>query len=262
MFDHNECSRMKLLTTCFLLPLALATAVSCGNDASDPKKQNTTETEEAAYVDPGTFDFDTLCGIYSGKFGNNELRLVINYASEGHAVGYNIVKGLQRNISGKVKLLPETVELELSEPGDDKNDGVFKLSMNRSTLIFTGTWIPNNKQLKPKTFSLDRYLEPVTEDEITSANIAYYLNYIGDTSGNFLAFEDDGYCTYEHYPGGNFDQKEEINGTWAFRDNKIFIEWEPNPIFPSRSSVFQLIKDPEDEYALEGEGTIFTNYYF
>lgn len=254
---------MKLLVTGSFFTLCLLIAASCGNDSSSKTPSGTADGDTLAYVDPGTFDFDTICGIYSGKFGNNELRLVINFASEGHAVGYNIVKGLQRNICGKVKLLPETVEMELAEPGDDKNDGVFKLSMNRSTLQFTGTWTPNDKKLKPRTFTLDRYLEPVAEDEVTSANIAYYLSYIGDTSGNFLAFEDDGYCTYEYYPGGNFDQKEEINGTWAFREQRIFIEWEPNPIFPSRSSVFSLVKDPEyNEYTLEGEGTVFSNYYF
>jgi hypothetical protein len=254
---------------------------SCGGDAKTDGTQSATGSDSTA-IDPGTFDFDTLKGIYTGDFGQSNLKLVISYAGEMHATGYNIVKGVQRNISGKVTLKPETVEMELSEPGDDKNDGVFHISVDRKTLLMTGTWKPNNPKLKEKSFVLDRIVMPKNDEELTAANFSYTFNHIGDSLGD-LFFNDDGSCRYEYYigpdgaptsvslndrvdaPRSGVEQLHDFTGSWTYRNNRVIIEWEENAIFPSRKSVFDIsIERSEEGYfngaTISGEGRELSCY--
>jgi hypothetical protein len=259
--------------------LILAAFTSCSSDATTDDTK--TITGDSTAVDPGTFDFDTLKGMYTGDFGQSNLKLIISYASEAHATGYNIVKGVQRNISGKVTLQPETVEMELSEPGDDKNDGVFHISVDRKTLLMTGTWKPNNPKGKEKTFVLDRIVLSKGDKELTADNFARLFFHVGDSLGD-LYFEDNGSCRYEYYTkngevtrsrtywgnmegGAQIDlgQLQEISGSWTYRNSKVIIEWEENPVFPSRKSTFAASLDPETfENALRGDGRELGGYMY
>lgn len=234
-----------------LLPLVL---LSCGNDPA-PETEAPAETGDTSIVSHA-FDFDTLRGMYAGNFGGPELRLVITYASEGHATGFNSVKGLQRNISGKVTPKGQTIELELAEPGDHPNDGVFHLSVNRETLDMTGTWKPNDPKLKAKSFRLGRIVRPEDESELTAGTFANHFYSVNDSLGR-IYFQSNGLCSYEYLNGAADDeitQTESFSGTWSYRSGRLTIEWEENPVFPSRKSSFIPFLHENEPPQLIGEG--------
>lgn len=218
-------------------------------------------------------NLDTLKGIYLGDFGGSDIRLVINYISNKHAVGYNIHKGLQRNISGSVELKDETVELLLAEPGDNEFDGVFHLSINKETLVIEGYWQSNNGKIPKKHFTLEKLsgmrerdkIEGLDKDvKLTSYNFADYFNHLSDSIGE-LEFNENGMCTYKYYP--NFDENERreqfisFTGSWTLKQDNVIIEWQKNSVFPNRQSVFTIIKSGDSEYyyfvSLKGENRTF-----
>ena len=249
-----------LLTAAFILTLFLS---SCGADKKTGRAGETSASADStAVLEP--FYYDTLKGIYYGDFGGTELRIVINYVSEGHAVGYSIVKGLQRNISGKVTATATTIDMELAEPGDNKYDGVFKLSADRQTFGISGSWKPNDPKLAVKTFKLAKMELPGEGEAITPANFASFFAYAADSLGEFN-FDQSGLCTYVYYPSKNDDyrdQKEEFTGSWRLNGDQLTIDWQENPVFPSRTSTFRIVTQPEyTQYLLEGEGRSIYSYY-
>lgn len=252
-----------------IFALALLALTSCGDSA--PDGTDTSSDGDSSIVDLGSFDYDTLEGIYTGDFGKTNLKLVISYAGEVHATGYNIVKGVQRNISGKMTLKPETVEMELAEPGDNKNDGVFHISVDRKTLLMTGTWKPNDPKGKAKNFVLDRVVMPKDGDELTAGNFTMVFYHVGDSLGD-LFFESNGACRYEYYVKGgvitgsslyeinkgdetptDMGQLQEIAGSWTLRKNKVIVEWEKNSVFSSQKSTFDVsLEKSEEGYIMSG----------
>lgn len=256
-------NRRILLSAAYLL-LLLSTACQSGGKKTD---NDPSGTELAHAAD--TFRFDTLRGIYFGDFGGHEIRIAINFVSENHAVGYNILKGLQRNIAGKVTMKAETIEMELAEPGDDKNDGVFSLSVNRQTLEMNGSWKPNIPGRKTKTFRLQKMEEPDLEyGVLNAADFANAFSFVMDSIGE-LRFHEDGLCVYSWYPDKDDEmhreQLEEIEGSWAFSKNKVTVDWKANSVFPSKS-VFTFfypkaseteVWESEDLPYVETEGRIF-----
>lgn len=241
-----------------LIAALLLAAASCGRDRPEPAVE---ATEETAAID--TFNFDTLCGVYYGDFGGTELRLVLDFVSEGHAIGSSIVKGLQRNVSGTVKLTEHTVEMELAEPGDNEYDGVFSISFDRITYVPGGTWKPNDPKLKSKTFVLEKVVYDDEQELTTTDNFTNYFGIVGDSIGR-IEFENNGLCTYVS-EGNDADykvQKMEFTGSWSVKDGKVRIEWQENPVFPSRKSVFKIEVDKTNYlYALRGESRVFEEIY-
>jgi hypothetical protein len=84
--------------------LLLSTSCSSGTDAT--KNNVTTEKTSVDSVSteewfPQT-DFDTLKGLYTGDFGDGFINIVLTYVNDKKAIGYNVHKGLQRNVSGSV----------------------------------------------------------------------------------------------------------------------------------------------------------------
>jgi len=242
-----------LFLSAVLFSLCMA---SCGEDPKTAAAGEESTPADSAVVLP-PFDYDTLKGIYYGDFGGTELRIVLNYVSEGHAVGYSIVKGLQRNISGKVLATAETIDLELSEPGDNKYDGLFKLSASRQTLGLSGTWTATNTKFGSKSFTLTKLHLPKEDEGLSTSSFARLFYMARDETGEF-SFDESGLCTYTYYPSQNEeyrDQKEEFTGSWSLKGHTLTIDWQENPVFPSRKSIFEVTADQESyTYTLEGEG--------
>lgn len=236
---------ISLLFGYFLLLLLAA----CGGESSSADGSNENQSDTTALVD--SFLLDTLKGIYFGDFGGKDIRIVLSYVSEGHATGYDLVSGLQRNISGKVNYTPEYVEMELSEPGDDKNDGVFKVSIHRQTLEMKGTWTPINPNLKGRTFKLHKMEKPEPKYGIlNAADFASVFGYVSDTIGN-LSFNENGKCLYSYYPAYDSENRREqlveIAGSWTFKKGQVTVAWKPNDVFPESKTVFKIYYKPYDE---------------
>lgn len=239
--------------------------VSCGgnNDDSVSSKDVETEVNEVLSFEP--FDWDTLKGGYLGDFGGSEIRINITYVSNKNVVGYNIHKGLFRNISGKVTETMDSIVLHMDEPGDHKFDGTFQIVVLKSDLSMHGTWVPFKKGLGKKVFSLEKIIIDKDDKKLSNSNFSDYFYYVSDSLGSFY-FDNSGFVKYKYYPktdNVNYaDQLEEIKGSWTISGKNLLINWAENPVFPSRKSTFKVIFDTEEyNFELIGEGrTLYANY--
>ena len=217
---------------------------------------------------------DTLKGIYIGDFGGSDIRLVINYISNKHAVRYNVHKGLQRNVNGSVEIKEETVELVLAEPGDNEFDGVFHISINKENLDAEGYWKSNNGKISKKHFALKKlnYKSESNSKILDESSFSSIFFNVSDSIGEFN-FNDDGLCLYEYYPSkDSVNRKEQLiscKGSWTLKNNIVTIDWQKNTVFPNKKSVFKIeaIKegdesDPYYMYQLTGENRLFFPRYY
>ena len=79
-----------------------------------------------------------LIGEWTGQFGQKQIHVVIESIDNSTANGYNILNGKRRPISGTVIKSDNSFTCELREPGDDKWDGIFNLSISGGKA--EGTW--------------------------------------------------------------------------------------------------------------------------
>lgn len=236
----------------FLLLFGLLVACS-GSSTKDVIEY---EGIEAEIPDEDVFDYDTLKGMYIGDFGGSDIRIILNYVSKTNAIGYNIHKGLQRNLSGKVKRSGDSVTVYMAEPGDHEFDGVFELLFIGENPTPKGTWKSNSGIISPKKFSLTR-IQPETDfkwngdEKITIENFHYFFGEASDTLGDY-SFKSDGLVVFSYYPGGYWSDNEEdeatrskkqmkeILGTWSMKGKSVVISWEQNRVFPSPEMKYEV----------------------
>lgn len=207
------------------------------------------------------FNYDTLQGMYVGNFGGSDIRIILNYVSKTNAVGYNIHKGLQRNLSGKVTRSGDSITVFMAEPGDHEFDGVFELLFIGEGSEPKGTWKSNSGIISPKKFKLKRVqtkdgIDWEKDEKITIENLHNYFEDAYDTIGEY-SFKRDGLVVFSYYPGGywsdddteNSDdqrskkQMKQIQGTWSMKDNYVTIAWEPNKILPKMDMRYTIKRD-------------------
>jgi hypothetical protein len=140
----------------FLMVCVLGACNSSGN------KETTNNT--LTQITPSS----TLLGSFVGAFGDNKITLLITKASGDTVQGRSVVGGNDRPFTGTLKNTGDTYAIVAKEPGDDKYDGIFHLTVNaKQPDVVTGTWEPNTpgEHLGSKTFSLQRkafmYLQDV-----------------------------------------------------------------------------------------------------
>ena len=138
-----------ILAISFLLFLIL----SC-TSKSEPKEEIKIEKVEAEIPPIDNFNYDTLQGMYIGDFSGSEIRIILNYVSQKNAIGYNIHKGLQRNLNGKVSRSNDSIQMVLSEPGDNKYDGVFTINFIGEGKKPTGVWVSGSGEFPDQKFKL------------------------------------------------------------------------------------------------------------
>ena len=121
-----------------------------------PKSKNTDDKTS----DPATVaDYAKMIGSYVGDFGTNKITLLITKAIKDTVEGRSIVGGNDRPFSGFIKFADGIYTIDAKEPGDDKYDGVFNITIDpKQSDIVTGNWKPNtpDAHLGPKDFSLKR----------------------------------------------------------------------------------------------------------
>ena len=221
---------------------------------------------ETSMIADDTFNYDTLKGIYTGDFAGSQIRIILNYISQSNAIGYNIHKGLQRNINGKVLKSEDTIYLTLSEPGDHEYDGIFNLAFIGEDQNPTGFWVCNNSEIKPKEFTLSKVIVPPFDfEELTSGNFTNYFGFVSDSIGSY-SFEDDGFVAFEYYPviddENRIEQLIEIRGTWSLKDAILTIDWQENSLFTDKKESFEILQTEYQSYYLKNEDRTLDNYYF
>lgn len=256
----------------FLL-LAVATVffVSCAEKA--PKEASVkVDKFNAEIPEEDTFPYDTLQGMYMADFGGSPIRIIINYVSGKNAIGYNIHKGLQRNIMGKVTRSGDSIQIVLAEPGDNEYDGVFTLNFVGIDKAPKGKWVANNKKIRSQTFTLKKVEannKEKKEGEIDITNFASVFAQMSDSIGEYN-FLDDGLVILKYYPNNDlsWDQQQfkELKGSWELEGKNVTINWEPNKLFRGNKLELKIVPS-EYEYEpphLEGPNghNIYSMWYW
>ncbi len=207
------------------------------------------------------YEMDTLLGIYKGDFGGSPINIILTYVNKNKVVGYNIHRGLQRNISGDVSETRDEVILKMAEPGDHDFDGVFEIRINKNDLKGKGVWTANNKQYGERKFSLKKHIVSENEEQgkfvehattITEKNFIEYFGGSTSEDGDF-DFTEDGLVIFHYFPDKSTGQyrKQEvtIRGNWEFgKKDRINVSWEKNTYFKKPEGYFQITYDPEYGY--------------
>lgn len=234
-----------------LFAVAAIALLSCNKE---PQEQSVKiEKIEAQIPEEDTFPYDTLQGMYMADFGGSPIRIIINYASGKNAIGYNIHKGLQRNIMGKVTRSGDSVQLVLAEPGDNKYDGVFTINFVGIDKAPKGTWEANDKSIPGQTFTLKKIEKQKDQEagELDVTNFASNFSQMSDSIGEYH-FQDDGLVILKYYPDNDEDwdkqQFKELKGSWELNGDKVTINWEPNKIFKGNRLDLEIV---ESEYEYE-----------
>ncbi|HXO76922.1 MAG TPA: hypothetical protein VN824_16825 [Puia sp.] len=189
-------------------------------------------------------------GTYSGQFGKSLITVVINYISGRTVSGYDIHKGLRRNFNGEVTQLDNFLNFAVKEPGDNRYDGAFSLSLDTTSWNIKGKWIPlDSTKLKSKELNLTRKIgDESSAWDIWLANGSY---------DSLLTFETNGTCKFEFYngPEDSASQLTTVKGNYELNESgkgkAYLIEWEKNSHLSPLSMKLMLIPSGRDKDSIE-----------
>lgn len=240
-------------TACLLL-LAASYLASCSNN---------NEVEIAPPVVKGKtlvtlpISPEKVKGTYIGDFKGSPIAITLNYVSDNHASGYNVHKGLTRNVSGTIEATEKGLRLELAEPGNNQYDGKFELLIDTTKWSGKGIWMPFKKGEEAK-FAFKK--QQLKEEE-------QYGTTFMDSLQNYITLKPDGSCTYTYLTDTtNTGQEITIRGNYTKDKKAVTVFWQKNDVFPQKS-IFKLIEvkpyKDEDyiETSLKGEGRLFTQMW-
>lgn len=121
------------------------------NNVKTPNQENNTPVESTNKLPAPTVNFE---GTWKGAFGKDELTIVIeSIDANGVVKGYDEVKGNKRTLKGTLVETENGNQITVTEPGDDKWDGEFKMTYDKSSEKLIGAWNSNNGKMK-KEFNL------------------------------------------------------------------------------------------------------------
>lgn len=244
---------MKLAFFAFIGIMALGCA--SGNNDNNASKPL------ASLLTPLPVNSDSIKGIYSGNFKASPISVVLHYVSGRHVSGYDIHKGLKRNIAGTMLVTGTQVQLNLAEPGTNPNDGTFKIIIDTVKKDITGWWTANNDKSNVVHFTLTKRKQKDND-----------FNWILiDSLQNSIQLNQDGSCNYSYLAGDstNTAQQFTVNGNYTIeKDSVLNIFWENNTVFPSKKSTYTIhftTVDESDGYKIKSitleDGRVFSELY-
>ncbi len=127
--------------------------------AADPVAAETPSPDAPSYQGVSAADAEAqkILGSYVGAFGDNKITMMITKAAGNSVTGRTIVGGNDRPFDGTYKIENAVATIEAKEPGDHKDDGVFKFSVaTGDAKQVKGTWKANDTKRPEKTYTLDR----------------------------------------------------------------------------------------------------------
>jgi hypothetical protein len=237
------------------------TSCSSEEEIKQPEQLQTSvkDSTEVAEWFPET-NYDTLRGMYSGDFGDGFINVILTYVNDKKAIGYNIHKGLQRNISGSVIQKKDHFELTLNEPGDNEFDGVFVLEIAKKDFSVQATWTANNPKISVKKFKLKKKIVKTTEelekfyDDGGKVSEENFLDYFSEANCNedLVEFNENGIVHYTYYPTKDSEKRKEqlesFKGSWRFiNPETVVVEWQKNNRYKERKMSFKITRLSEEE---------------
>jgi hypothetical protein len=252
--------------------LALLTVLaSCNSGKNPPQAKPDTiaqKPDTAALVkEPAAaavVNEDKYLGIYTGEFAGSPISIVLNYISGRNVSGYNVHKGLKRNIRGTLEPAGPMLKFTMREPGNNKYDGIFNFYLDSGTLAGRGRWTPMvDSTQTPKDFTIAKKkakdydpLNAMLSDSLTSQTL--WLK--EDGSAEFAFYQND---------STKMAQQNTILGNWQQKGDSVIVFWQKNERFPARRTAFfiryGLNETPDgkkEKYfnGLIGAGFIFAEY--
>ncbi len=207
----------------------------------------------AAAAWPGLSDSTAagILGSYSGDFKKGLLTLVINYVQGNTISGYDLHRGLRRNLNGSIEEKDSGFVLVLKEPGGSSYDGTFYVSMDRSAQKISGNWIPiDSTKIRSGALVLERFGKssgPSGDSDGDGYGDFYYADWRGDLGT--LTFAQNSTCKLEYEQDstarGVNDQIITINGNYIRKNDTILIDWQNNKRLPAQH--MRLIRQPRVE---------------
>ena len=201
---------------------------------------------------------EKLKGTYTGDFKGSPIAITLNYISDTHVSGYNVHKGLIRNVTGTIESTPSGLHLVLNEPGNNQFDGKFDFVIDTTNWLAKGKWTPIKKG-EETSFELKK---KIIKNEEEQWEIVF-----SDSLQNYLTLKPDGSCTYSYLTDTtNTGQEVTISGNYTQEKKVVTIYWQKNDVFPQKS-VFKLIETKpykDEEYiekSLKGEGRVFSQMW-
>lgn len=240
------------------IPLLLVATFFFASCANNKKVEETTPIVKGKTLSALPVSPEKVKGTYMGDFKGSPIAITLNYVSDNHASGYNVHKGLTRNVSGTIEATDKGIRLQLSEPGNNQYDGKFDLLIDTTNWTGNGTWSPFKKGDEAK-FRFKKQIPLSEEDQ-------YGMTFT-DSLQNYITLKPDGSCTYTYLTDTtNTGQEVTIRGNYTKDKKTVTVFWQKNNVF-SQKSVFKLIetKPYEDEEIIEkslkGEGRLFTQMW-
>jgi len=201
---------------------------------------------------------ERIKGTYIGDFKGSPIAITLNYVSDNHASGYNVHKGLTRNVSGTIEATANGLHLILEEPGNNQYDGKFDVMIDTMKWTGKGTWKPFKKG-EDASFNLKKQMGASEEEQ-------YGITFT-DSLQNYMTLKPDGSCTYNYLTDTTkTGQEVTVRGNYTKEKNTYTIFWQKNNVFPQKS-IFKLIEtkpNKDEEYvekSLKGEGKLFTQMW-
>lgn len=152
-----------LLLLCFVM--SCGKKQDSGNSTIDNKNttsgNNTTETKTNSDEPKkdSKVNNSSVIGTYTGGFEaivydktkdyvyENRITIFIDSLTADMLHGHSVVAGNNRPFKGNFKIDGKQYKAEVTEPGDDKYDGMFKFSIDPENNKLEGIWKANNKNL-------------------------------------------------------------------------------------------------------------------
>jgi hypothetical protein len=193
-----------------------------------------------------------MTGSYQGHYSKGLITLVINYISGNAASGYDLHKGLRRNLNGRVDQKGGELVFELKEPGGNPFDGTFFLHLDTASRAMTGEWIPvDSTKAHAGPLNLSRKKDADTDDYGEE-----YEGKLGD-----LTFYKDGTCRLEYYPSnGDNSQLRTVRGNYERLGDTIHIDWQRNDHTPALNMKLTRTQDEPGTDSTAGSPHILKGY--
>jgi hypothetical protein len=135
---------------------AAAMMAACGNNQS-AKPASESAKADVYIAPPGDVATSHLLeGNWVGYLGENRLNVQLLSIKGQQVSGKSVAAGNFRPISGNLTETGDAYQLALKEPGDDRYDGEFTITIKKNGLVCEGNWQPYDKALKAKPFTLSR----------------------------------------------------------------------------------------------------------
>jgi hypothetical protein len=154
--------------------LAVLSAIAgCNNHPSTAQNAPLQKDKSAAHTlnAPASSVAGTWCGMFkpvgepwmvdkttgvSIPVPANKITLFIDQMQNGQIFGYSVCAGNDRPFRGTYTEDGDTITATLNEPGDNKYDGTFVLTITKSPLSLTGKWTPVDATQPGREYTLTR----------------------------------------------------------------------------------------------------------